>query len=936
MKLSERFKKSFDFKHLKEIYFPKGKINFKEFGKLFLKLLGVFLIVIALLFIWYAKDLPTPEKLKDWRPTESTHIYDRNGKALYDVSGNINRTVLDAKDIPETVKKATIAAEDKDFYKHHGISITGIIRSFYYNITGKKGYVSGGSTITQQFVKNALLDPQKTYTRKLKELILTIEIEFMYSKDEILVMYLNQIPYGSNAYGVQAAAENYFAKDAKDLTLAESATIAAMAKAPTYYSPYGQHPDKLEERKDYILDRMVTLGSINKEDATKAQEQNLSYQRKQENITAPHFVFYVKEKLVEEYGEQMVNEGGLKVTTTLDLDKQKIAENVVTEGAAKNLKKSGATNASLVSIDPKTGQILSMVGSKDYFDESIDGQVNVAISERQPGSSFKPLVYAAGFKDKYNPGYTLWDVKTEFGNYSPDNYDGSSHGPVSIRTALANSYNIPAVKMLYLVGIDKALETAHEMGITTLNDKSKYGLSLVLGAGEVKLVDMTTAYGVFANKGTLNETTAILKVEDKNGKIIWEANTEKNKKEVLDPQVAYEISSILSDKAARAPMFGNVSFLNIAGHTAAVKTGTTQSYRDAWTIGYTPFVVTGVWVGNNDNTPMDGAAGSIAAAPIWNAYMTKILEGQTNEEFEKPSGIQELTVEKYSNKLPNENSQDFVTDIFSTWQAPQDKDDIHVTVQVCKLCDDDKLAGNNCPDSMRENRLYTNLHSEVPNNPNWENPVLAWARSAGMSIGTPPKQTCDIENERPSINISTPTQNQSVSGQFDITAKASSAFGIKYVEFYMDNNNIGSDNSEPYSISYNANNLSAGNHQIKVKVIDNKDQSAENTVTIVTSGDKTPTATPTNISLTPGTGSITVSWKNPNDADFSSVRIYSSNYSGQIGNVYPTDIAGSPGSTSSHTITGLTSGKKYYFTLHSVDKSGNENQSAVQYSATPN
>ncbi|MCD6399285.1 PBP1A family penicillin-binding protein, partial [candidate division WOR-3 bacterium] len=892
---------------------------------------------IAILFIWYAKDLPTPNNIKNWHPIESTHIYDRDGNLLYDVSGDIRRTVIDFEDMPESIKQATISAEDKDFYKHHGISYTGIARALLDNITGKHSYTSGGSTITQQFVKNALLSPKKTYTRKLKEVILTIEIELMYSKDEILAMYLNQIPYGSNAYGIQAASEIYFNKNAKDLTLAESAVIASLPKAPTYYSPYGQHPDKLEERKDYIIGRMAKLGYITEKQADQAKAEKLNYQIRKENITAPHFVFYVKEKLIEEYGEQMVNEGGLRVTTTLDPNKQKMAEESIANGMAK-VKRYGGSNAALVSIDPKTGQVLSMVGSYDFFDTENDGQVNVAISDRQPGSSFKPIAYAAAFQGKYNPGYTLFDLTTDFGGgYIPNNYDGVKHGPVSMRYALANSLNIPAVKTLALAGIDKTIDLAHDMGISTLNDPDRYGLALVLGGGEVKLADLTTAYGVFANNGILHNTTPLLKVENRDGKILYEFNENKGKKDVLDPQIAYEISNILSDKKARSYTFGNISALNVGNrNNVAAKTGTTQEYRDAWTIGYTTTVVTGVWVGNNDNTTMrSGAAGAVVAAPIWNSYMSKVLANTPDEEFTRPEEIQDITVEKFSNKLPNSQSAETVTDIFATWQAPNEKDDANIKVTICTLCEGEKLATDECPEQYRKERTYTNIHSAMPDNPNWENPVRAWLNSHGYYSSTPPTETCEAGKERPSITITNPTQDQSVSGSFDCIAQASSYFGVKSVQFYIDNSLVGTDASEPYSISYNSNDLSLGPHTLKVKVIDNKDLTAENTVTFISNGDQTPPGNVTSVGLTPDYGSITIKWKNPSDSDLSVVRLYISTTATKIGNLYPTEISVNPNSISQYTINSLVSGTKYYFTLHPVDTSGNENQSVTQYGSTP-
>jgi 1A family penicillin-binding protein len=854
---------------------------------------------------------------------------------LYDVYGEQRRTVIDFKDIPASVKNATIAAEDKDFYKHFGINITSIIRAVIADIThGAK--TQGASTITQQYVKNALLTNQKTFDRKIKEAILSIELDAMYSKDEILAMYLNEIPYGSNAYGIEEAAKTYFDKSAKELDLAESASLVAMTNAPTYYSPYGNHPDKLKIRTDWILDRMQSLKYISADDANKAKEEKLNYKPYKENITAPHFVMYVKEKLVEMYGEKAVEENGLRVTTTLDLDKQKIAEEAVNWGYDRN-QRYGSPNASLVSIDPKTGQILAMVGSHDFFDKENDGQVNVADTEQQPGSSFKPIVYATGFKGKYNPGYILWDVTTDFGKYTPHNYNGANYGPVTIRTALSNSLNIPAVKMLALVGIDKALETAHDMGITTLNDPEKYGLSLVLGSGEVKLIDLTSAYGVFANSGTLHESTPILKIEDSSGKILYEYKEDKGKKESLDPQIAYEISDILSDNDARNMIFGSLQAnLTFGDRPVAVKTGTTQENRDAWTLGYTPSIVTGVWVGNNDNTPMKGAAdGSVVAAPIWHRYMQSILNDTSIEQFTRPNGIEDITVDKLSNKKPTDNSPETITDIFAAWQAPTEFDDIHVKVKICKICEDGKLATDLCPPDQIEERTYTNLHSEMPDNPNWEGPVFAWAENAGIHISNPPTETCDLENKKPSINITSPTSDQSVSGVFSVIADAQSVFGVKQVEFQIDGVSIGTKDSSPYSITYNANNLSSGAHQISATVLDNASLTSKNTITINVIKDTTPPANITNVSIASIAGGANITWKNPADTDLSKVRFYLSTISGSLGTKYVNESIATPNTVGSFSIVGLTTGTHYYITIRPVDTSNNENASVTQYSVVP-
>lgn len=935
MKIKERFKRFFN-KFSQKDKTPKvKKLTPRRLKKRILQGVGIFILLIIILFAWYAKDLPTPGKIQNRYPIESSQILDRNGKILYDVHGEQKRTVIKSEEIPEIVKQATVAAEDKHFYNHMGIDVSGIMRAFYNNITGKYGYTSGGSTITQQYVKNALLSPKKTMDRKIKELILSLEIEAMYSKDEILTFYLNEIPYGSNAYGIESASETYYSKPAKDLTLDEAAVLASLPQAPTYYSPYGQNPEKLKARRNYVLSRMLEDKYITEEQEKEAREKEIAVADRKENIIAPHFVMFVKQKLVEMYGDKMVEEGGLKVTTTLDLDKQKIAEEAIIHGYEKNLRQYQADNAALISLDPKTGQILAMVGSHDYFDTDNDGQVNVTISQRQPGSSFKPIAYATAFKGTYSPSSVLWDVKTDFGNYTPENYNKSTSGPVTIRHALANSLNIPAVKILYLAGLNNVLQTAHEMGITTLNDPERYGLALVLGGGEVMPLDMATAFGVFANNGTLAETTAFLKIEDRDGNILKEYQEGKNKKEVLDPQIAYQISSILSDNTARSATFGSNSPLNFGNRPVAAKTGTTDSFRDAWTNGYTPSLVASVWVGNNDNTPMSGYAdGIVAAAPIFREYMEKALANTPIEQFEKPEGIQTVTVDKLSGKIPTDQSPEKITDIFASWQVPKKYDDIHVKVKICKACDGDKLADENCPESQIEERTYTNLHSEVPDNPNWENPVRYAAEALGIHISKPPTDTCDINSIKPSINISSPTNNNDVTGNFDIVTNASSNFGIRHVEFLIDNVKIGQTNSSPYNYNYDANNLSSGSHQITAKVTDNHDLTATHSININVIKDSTVPGLVTNVSLNPTSKAMAIGWNNPSDTDLSIVRIYVSTKSGTLG-IKNQEVAVTPSSGVSTTITGLNTGAKYYFTIRTVDTSGNENPNVTQYTSTP-
>ncbi len=603
---------------------------------------AVFSIIALAMIAWISRDLPNPNQLINREIAQSTKIFDRTGEnVLYEVSGDQKRTLVTLEQIPLTAREASIAVEDKNFYKHGGFSVWAMFRTAITNVIYQRS--AGGSTLTQQFIKNAVLSNEKTLTRKIKELILAQRIEKKFSKDEILQMYLNEIPYGSNAYGIQAASQKYFGKDVKDTTLAEQAVLAALPQSPSRYSPYGPNLDILLGRKNYILDLMVEQGYISDSEKEEAKKQDIKFQKPETSITAPHFVMYIKALLSEKYGEKMIEQGGLKIYTTIDYDKQKIADEVVREQSKNFQTKYNANNAALVAIDPKTGQILAMVGSRDYFDNSIQGQVNVATSHRQPGSSMKPIVYASLFEKGYTPNTILYDVVTNFSTdpnnpYIPHNYNLLENGPVTIRKALAGSLNIPAVKAMYLTGVKNVIELAQSLGYTSLNNTDDYGLSLVLGGGEVELMEHTNAYSAFARDGQISPITSILKIEDKDGNILEEYKD--NSKKALTSNTARYINSILSDNAARSFTFGLKNYLTLADRPVAAKTGTTNDYRDAWTIGYTPSIVVGVWVGNTDNKEMKrGADGSVIAAPIWNDFMKKVLVNTPVETFKEPENI---------------------------------------------------------------------------------------------------------------------------------------------------------------------------------------------------------------------------------------------------------------------------------------------------------
>lgn len=618
-------------------------------------------VFILFLYLFVFKDLPSLSKLKLANVAQTTKIMDRNGNLLYEIYADQNRTLVKLNELPKHVKEATVAIEDKDFYKHRGINpIGGILRAIKDSMLKRK--LQGGSTITQQLVKNALLSNERTITRKIKEIILATGTETVYNKDQILEMYLNQVPYGGTAWGIEAASETYFGKHAKDLSLAESSYLAGLPAAPTSYSPYGAHPEKAKNRQRDVLSRMFDDKYISEEELKQAETEELKLKEAITNIKAPHFVMYVKEKLVEEFGEKMVERGGLKVTTTLDIGLQEMAQQIVASEVA-DLAKLKVANGAAVVIRPPTGEILAMIGSKDYF-ASDSGNFNVTTSERQPGSAIKPLNYAVGLETKkVTAATTFLDTPTCFNvsgqkAYCPVNYDGKFHGPQQLRFSLGNSFNIPAVKMMALNSVETVIASSSAYGISTFKDPSRYGLSLTLGGGEVTMLDIAKAFAIFANTGIKKDLTSVLKIEDNNGRVLKEFKdpnytTDINKEltypssllipgeRVLSAESAFLISHILLDNNARSQMFGAQSMLVVPKKAVSVKTGTTDDKRDNWTIGYTPNFLTAVWVGNNDNTPMNPylASGITGAAPIWNKIMTKILEKQPDLWPKQPEGI---------------------------------------------------------------------------------------------------------------------------------------------------------------------------------------------------------------------------------------------------------------------------------------------------------
>lgn len=632
--------------------FQKGWRDWLMDSFIVLLVLGFFGAGALLVFI-STLNIPDLSAFDQRRILQSTKIYDRAGEVvLYDLNQDVKRTAVPYEKISHHIKNATVAIEDDTFFEHWGVRPLSILRAAIYNLQGGDLRGQGGSTITQQVIKNALLSREKFYSRKLKEVILAVRLEQVMTKEEILNVYLNESPYGGTIYGVEEASRSFFGKSASDVTLGEAAYIAALPQRPTYFSPYGQHRADLDARQKRVLERMNKLGFITDEEYEQAKNEEVRFMPSSNTgIRAPHFVMYVRDQLVERYGEEGLATRGLKVITTLDFELQEEAEKIVKEYATQNETKYNASNAGLVAMDPKTGDILTMVGSRDYFDEAVDGNYNITLAMRQPGSSIKPFIYAKAFEKGYTPATTIFDVQTQFstacqpdnftsndGCYSPQNYDNRFRGPVSMKNALAQSLNIPAVKTLYLAGLQDSIKLARDAGLGTLTDWRRYGLTLVLGGGEVRLIDMVGAYSVLANEGVKKPTRSILRIEEMNGTVLEKSEEEVEGERVMDREAALQVSDILSDNVARTPLYGANSLLHFGDRDVAAKTGTTNDKRDAWIFGYTPNLVVGAWAGNNDNRSMNEISGLIIS-PLWRAFMDKALAKVEEESFAEPAAI---------------------------------------------------------------------------------------------------------------------------------------------------------------------------------------------------------------------------------------------------------------------------------------------------------
>ncbi len=675
-----------------------------------------FLIALGSAIVWATvTPIPAIDNFENRKIAESTKIFDRTGNiVLFDVYGQIRRTLVPLEEISPYIARATIAIEDAEFYEHNGFRPLSFARALLANLKSRS-FSQGGSTITQQVVKNALLTQRKTIGRKIEEIILALRLERVYTKEQILQTYLNETSYGGTIYGVQEASQYFFGIDAKDVDLAQAAYLAALPQAPTRYSPYGNHRDLLDARQKLVLQRMLEEQLITEEEYNQAAEETVTFRSEQSaGIKAPHFVFFIREYLEEKYGADAVAQGGLKVVTTLDWDLQEKAEEIVKKYAPSMEKNFNAGNEGVVALEPSSGQILAMVGSRDYFEEKIDGAVNVTTSFQQPGSAFKPFVYATALERGYTPETVVFDVQTQFSTactpeevtnstepcYAPTSFDGTFKGPVTFRDALAQSLNIPAVKALYLVGIENALNMAERVGITTLKNAASYGLTLVLGGGDVTLLELTGAYATLANDGVRNPPVGILRVEDREGNVLEEY--EDKSERVMDAQIARQISDILADNVARTPEFGANSPLYFPGENVAAKTGTTNDYWDVWILGYTPSIAIGAWAGNNDNTPMEKRIAAFIIAPMWHEIMEFALEKYPAEPFTPPAP---------------ESSEALPPVLRSSWNTDSSQG-VH---EILYWVDKDKPrngSGGNRSD---------------PQFPYWEYPLSLWSRNPGTS-----------------------------------------------------------------------------------------------------------------------------------------------------------------------------------------------------------
>lgn len=838
-------------------------IRFFSFGLLGMTILGA--LFASALFAWFSKDLPQPGKIIR-HDGFSTQVLDREGRQLYDVYGDERRNPVVLNDISEYLRQATIATEDKDFYKHGGFDPLTPIR-IIYNYVFKRGRVVGGSTLTQQLVKNVLLTNDRNVMRKFKELILSMQIERQFTKDQILEMYLNEVPYGGTAWGVQSAAKLYFNKDASQLSLVESAILAGLPQRPSAYSPYsGRKTDDGQDlwkwRALGVLRRMREDGYISEdlEKTADAELDSVIFQQQSTEIKAPHFVFYVKDQLEEMFGSSMVENGGLKVYTTLDLEMQNVAQDIVKEeiGKVENL---NITNGSAVVMDPRTGEILSMIGSKDYFSTDIDGKFNVAVNGlRQPGSSIKPVTYLTALRQGFTPASMLIDVQTTFQPkdsdkpYEPKNYDGKYHGPIPLRTALGSSINTTAVKLLAKVGVQNMLQTAYDMGFVTLEPTAEnlrnFGLSVTLGGGEVHLIDTVTAYSAFANGGTKVEPVSILKVEDRSGNVLYEYKPVKGR-QVLDPGEAFLMDNILSDNNARLLAFGPNSLLN-TGKPIAVKTGTTNDQRDNWTIGWSQTAMVGVWVGNNDNSAMKKVASGITgASPIWRRIMFEaISRGYDTPDWVMPDNVEEVEVDATSG-YPKHDDFPTKKDFVIKGNLPALPDPYHAKLKLCKgqnkLAPEPRVAVGDY-----EEKEFVVLKEDDPISQDgknrWQEAIDAWIAGQGNDLYKAPTEYCNDHDTGDELNggmVKPSDHSDYTETAIDIEVNAVGINGIKNVEIWVNGSKRETLSDRPFTTKIS---LGKGRFEIWAKITDNADKSIETSHVRIGAGGEhweEPTPTPT-------------------------------------------------------------------------------------------
>ncbi len=832
--------------------------------KVLVIILGLFaasLIFSFILIAWYARDLPAPGKLSQVVGSSSV-FYDRDGKVLFDMYKDKNRVPVSLVDIPKYVQEATISIEDKDFYRHSGISPTGIIRSII-NILLHREIEGGGSTITQQLIKNILLTPQQTASRKLKEIILAVLVEKKYTKNQILEMYLNEAPYGGSFWGIGSAARGYFNKQPKNLNLLESAILAGLPQRPNFYSPFLGQKDTWKGRTEDVLRRMREDGYITRDQELQTDKQVETYKFSAPNISidAPHFVFYVRDQIEREFGPKILDQG-IRVKTTLSLDTQRQAQQIVSD-EIKKLKSINVGNGASVVLDTKTGQILAMVGSYDFNDPKY-GNFNAATGLRQPGSALKPITYGLGLERGYTAATPIMDLQTEFPDqggktYSPVNYDGKFRGPVQVRFALGNSINVPAVKMLAMVGIKDFLTRADAMGLRTLaptqDNLNRFGLALTLGGGEVRLLDLTSAYSVFGRGGTQIDPQSILEITDANGKVLYKPPTETPKR-VFSPEVSFIISHILSDNVARTLEFGPNSYLRVPGKTVAVKTGTTNDKRDNWTIGYTNEITVGVWVGNNDNSPMNQqvASGITGASPIWYNLMSTLLKKKYKDGImDKPSNVKALTVDAFLGGLPKDGYPTR-SEYFIDGTEPKDVSPFYKKLKISKangkLANDIEIKNGNF-DEKDMICISENDPVSTDGKNRWQESINTWDNAQTDPKYRCPTETSDASVDDVIVSIKQPGDRSQTSNNVEVKAHMTTTSAIKRIEVKVNGNTVKSIDGDNRDIDETIN-LSDGTYQIQVVATNDKDKQGSATINIGVNKpwDANPTPTPTPL-LTP-------------------------------------------------------------------------------------